>query len=87
MFYDQSAGEGRRFSAYRTLAIAAAAILVPPFIALAVVPMVVILIPVAFVVVPFMVPAFFGGAHASGIESKNILLWRPALAVAGAQHA
>jgi len=70
-----------RPSAQRVAAVCICALLVPPFVALALVPMALMLIPVAFVVLPFMITAFFPGAHANSIESKHIALWRPAVLI------
>ena len=82
MFYDESAkgrpwptAAGMRASTVRGAAVLGAAVLVPPFIALAVAPMLLMLLPVAFVAIPFMVPAFFGGAHANRSESIRNRKW------------
>jgi hypothetical protein len=86
MFYDESAkgrlrptAAGLRSSTVRGAAILAAAVLMPPFIALAIAPMLLMLLPVAFVAIPIMVPAFFGGAHSNHNESIRHRKWHPPL--------
>jgi hypothetical protein len=76
-----------RSKVLRAVMILAAAVALPPFFALAIAPMLLVSFPIAFVVIPFMIPAFFGGAHSSHVESVRIRSLRPApnarLAMAG----
>lgn len=61
----------------RVAAAVAALLLLPPFIALAVAPMLLLLVPVAIVGIPFMIPAFFSGTLSSRVELRRIESWRP----------
>ncbi len=70
-----------RIGPFRAVVVAVALVLMPPFVALAALPMLMLLLPVALVATPFMIIAFFGGAHANQVESKNIQLWRPSLVI------
>ena len=79
MFYDQPANS-QPVNFARLGAVLLTVILLPPFVALAIVPMLFMLVPVAFVVIPFMIPAFFGAAHSNQVESHRIRAWRGALA-------
>jgi hypothetical protein len=81
MFYDESASSRQPLNPSRLAMISVAIILLPPFITLAAAPVLLMLLPVAWVAIPFMIPAFFGGTHSNQVESHNIRLWRPALAV------
>jgi hypothetical protein len=60
---------------------AASVILLPPFVALAIGPMLLLLLPVALVAIPIMIPAFFGGARSNQVETVRIRSWRPSAAV------
>ena len=82
MFYDESATDWQPMSFLRLTTSVATAVLVPPFIALAVVPMTLMLIPVAFVAIPFMIPAFFPAAHSTTVETKQLESWRPPMGMA-----
>lgn len=55
----------------RVAAAMAALTLLPPFIALAVAPMVLFMVPVAIVGIPFMIPAFFSGSLATQQELRR----------------
>jgi hypothetical protein len=55
-------------------------VLVPPFVALAVAPMLLVLAPLALIALPFMVAAFFTGAADNHMETRRIDAWRPARA-------
>jgi hypothetical protein len=55
-------------------------ILLPPFVTLAVAPMMLMLVPIALVAIPVMIQAFFGAAYANRQESQHLQAWRPALA-------
>ena len=61
----------------RVVAVLVALMLLPPFIALAVAPMLLFLVPVAIVGVPFMIPAFFPGSLSTSLELKRVESWRP----------
>lgn len=69
--------EPRPNAALRTLAIIASVLLVPPFIALAVVPMLLLLLPVALICIPFIVPAMLSGSLAARSEDRQRASWRP----------
>ena len=81
MFYDQSARSGEPLTLPRVAMAAASLLLLPPFIMLAIVPMLLFLLPVALVAIPVMIPAFFGGAHTTQIEVVRMRSWRPTVAV------
>lgn len=61
--------QGCRIS--RLLAAASAVALLPPFVALALAPMLLMLIPVAIVGIPFMVPAMLSGSLAARSEARR----------------
>lgn len=68
----------------RVAAAVAAVFLLPPFIALAIAPMLIMLVPVAIVGIPFMIPAFFSGTLSASLELRRVESWRPrALATQG----
>src|SRR5262249_49227798 len=81
MFYDQAANDGRPFSLYRLTTSLATMLLLPHFIALAIAPMLLMLVPVAFVAIPFMIPAFFSGARSTRFEFQPVPVWRSAFAM------
>ncbi len=62
---------------FRRAGIGASVVLLPPFLVLAVVPMLVLLIPVAMVGIPFIVPALFSGSRAAREEQLRHQSWRP----------
>jgi hypothetical protein len=55
----------------------AAALLLPPFIALAIIPMLLFLLPVALIGIPFIIPALISGSLAARSEDKFRASWRP----------
>ncbi|HKU44850.1 MAG TPA: hypothetical protein VJR89_42115, partial [Polyangiales bacterium] len=61
----------------RVLATIATVLLVPPFIALAVLPMLLVLVPVALICIPFIVPAMLSGSLAARDEDVKRASWRP----------
>ena len=54
-----------------------ALILVPPFLVLAVAPMLLMLTPVALIGIPFIVPAMLSSSLAQRTEDKQRASWRP----------
>lgn len=54
-----------------------ALILVPPFLVLAVAPMLLLLTPVALIGIPFIVPAMISSSLAQRTEDKQRASWRP----------
>ena len=81
MFYDQSVNDGKPLSLYRVVTSLATVILVPPFNALAVAPMLLLLLPVTFVAIPFMIPAFFPAAASTTTEFQKVPAWRSEFAM------
>ena len=69
---------GRAHRRLRVLASAAALLLLPPFIVVAVAPMLLVLVPVAMVGIPFIVPALFSGSRAAYLEHRRSLGFRAA---------
>lgn len=61
----------------RVTATITAVILLPPFIALAVLPMLLFLVPVALIGIPFIIPALITGSLAAREEDKLRASWRP----------
>jgi hypothetical protein len=62
----------------RVSATVAAVVLLPPFIALAVLPMLLLLAPLTLICIPFMVPAMLSGSLAAREEDIQRASWRPA---------
>jgi hypothetical protein len=58
-----------------------AAIMVPPFVVLAIAPMLLILAPVALVAIPFMLSAFAGESRELTVEPRRLAAWRHAHAM------
>ena len=79
MFYDHPANTLPPLKPARIATVLLTAILLPPFVVLAIAPMLLMLVPVAFVAIPFMIPAFFGAAHSSQAECQRVRAWRGAL--------
>lgn len=61
----------------RVAATIMAVILLPPFIALAVLPMLLFMAPVALIGIPFIIPALITGSLAAREEEKQRASWRP----------
>ena len=83
MFHDPNHGVASGIA--RALFTWTAVVLVPPFAALAIAPMLLLLAPLALIALPFMVLAFFTGASDNHMETRRIDAWRagpPALATA-----
>lgn len=68
---------GRLHGVLRISMTIAAVVLLPPFIALAVLPMLLLLAPVALIGVPFIIPALLTGSLAARSEDKVRASWRP----------
>jgi hypothetical protein len=62
----------------RITATIAAVLLIPPFVLLAVAPMMLVLAPVALIGIPFIVPAMLSGSLAAREEDRQRASWRPA---------
>jgi hypothetical protein len=54
-----------------------AVVLIPPFVALAIVPLLLVLTPVAFIAIPFMLSAFAGEARDVVAAPKRLRALRP----------
>jgi hypothetical protein len=67
----------RSHSVLRVTATIATVLLLPPFIALAVLPMLLLLAPVALICIPFLVPAMLSGTLAARSEDIQRASWRP----------
>jgi hypothetical protein len=65
----------------RKVAIGLGIVLLPPFIMLALVPMMLFLLPVAIVGIPSMIVAFMSGSLATRAESRRMLSLRPRLSI------
>jgi hypothetical protein len=61
----------------RIFATTAAVLLLPPFLLLAVVPMLLFMLPIALIGIPFIVPALMSGVLAARTEDKVRASWRP----------
>jgi hypothetical protein len=72
--YSQSGIVNRRL---RVVATIASLLLLPPFIVLAVAPMLLLLVPVAMVGIPFIIPALFNGTVAAFLEDQRRASWKP----------
>jgi hypothetical protein len=77
MNQDEVPGSGRLQSVLRISMTIVAVLLLPPFIALAVAPMLLLLAPVALIGVPFIIPALLTGSLAARSEDKVRASWRP----------
>jgi len=67
-----------RAKVLRVVATLAALVLLPPFVALAIAPMLLLLAPVALLGIPFIVPAMLSGSLAARSEDRQRASWRPA---------
>jgi len=77
MNQDEVSGSSRLHRAVRISMTIVAVLLLPPFIALAVLPMLLLLAPVALIGVPFIIPALLTGSLAARSEDKVRASWRP----------
>jgi hypothetical protein len=77
MNQDEVPSSGGLHRVLRTSMTIAALLLLPPFIALAVLPMLLLLAPVALIGVPFIIPALLTGSLAARSEDKVRASWRP----------
>jgi hypothetical protein len=68
----------RAHAVLRVIATCFAVLLLPPFIALAIAPMLLLLAPVALIGIPFIVPAMLTGSLAARSEERQRASWRPA---------
>ena len=66
----------------RVAATIAGLILLPPFMMLALAPMMLFMLPVAVVAIPFMIPAFFSGSLEARAEIQRRVSLRPAFSLA-----
>jgi hypothetical protein len=55
-----------------------AAIMIPPFVVLAIAPMLLLLLPVALCAIPFMLSAFAGEAREVPVAPRRLAVLRPA---------
>jgi hypothetical protein len=77
MHQDEVSGSGRLRGILRVCTTVTAVLLLPPFIALAVFPMLLLLAPVALIGVPFIIPALLTGSLAARSEDQVRASWRP----------
>jgi hypothetical protein len=77
MNQEEVSGSSRLGGALRWVTTIVAVLLLPPFIALAVFPMLLLLAPVALIGVPFIIPALLTGSLAARSEDKVRASWRP----------
>jgi hypothetical protein len=77
MNHDDVPSSGRLRSVLRVTMTIATLLLLPPFILLAIVPMLLLLAPVALIGVPFIIPALISGSLAARSEDKVRASWRP----------
>ena len=75
---DDVPATARSHGLLRVTATIVTVLLVPPFIALAVLPMLLLLAPVALICIPFIVPAMLSGSLAARSEDIQRASWRPA---------
>jgi hypothetical protein len=71
MTTDGAVAEEKVHKLVRVTACAIAALLLPPFVVLAIAPMLLALIPVAMVGLPFLIPAMMSGSLAAGLEERR----------------
>lgn len=71
---NQDARTARLCRTARVIACSLAALLLPPFLALAVAPMLLLLVPVAMVGIPFLIPALLRGSLAVVAERRQARL-------------
>lgn len=73
-------GTRRSRGIFRVAVTIVTALLLPPFLLLAVAPMMLLLAPVALIGIPFIVPALVSVSLAARSEDKQRASWRPPLA-------
>jgi hypothetical protein len=54
-------------------------VLVPPFVMLAIAPMLLVLAPVALIAIPFMLSAFAGEAREVAVQPRRVRAFQPVL--------
>jgi len=86
MFCDESAKgpssrSQRRLKLFRFTMTGVMIVLLPPFFLLAIAPMMMVLIPVAFLVTAFMIPAFFSETHPTRLRPAHVRVWAFAPAI------
>jgi hypothetical protein len=69
----------RSYGVLRLIATGAAILLLPPFLVLAVAPMLLVLAPIALIGIPFIVPAMLSGSLAARSEDRQRASWKPPL--------
>ena len=67
------------WSVTRGASVLATILLVTPFVAFALAPVLLLLMPLAFIAIPFMVLAFWPGAAENHMETRRIRAWQPAV--------
>jgi hypothetical protein len=77
MNHDEVPSTNRLAGVLRVTTTIAAVLLLPPFIALAIIPMLLFLLPVALIGIPFIIPALISGSLAARSEDKLRASWRP----------
>ena len=71
---DTVTGPNQQRPFVRVCAVLAAGLLLPPFVLLAIVPMLLMLVPVAMVGIPFLIPALVSGPLAEHGQQRRIRL-------------
>jgi hypothetical protein len=77
MNQDHGARSGRLFGILRVASIWASVLLLPPFFLLAMAPMLLLLVPVAIVAIPFIIPAMFSGSWTTLADDRQRASMRP----------
>lgn len=70
-------GVRRQRGVVRVVATVATIFLLPPFLLLAVVPMLLFSLPIALIGIPFILPALCAGSLAARTEDQKRASWRP----------
>jgi hypothetical protein len=78
MEYPNDARSERILAILRKTSIWISVLLLPPFFVLAIAPMLLVLVPVAIVAIPFIIPAMFSGSLTALSEERQRASMRPA---------
>ena len=77
MDQDTTQRSERICNALRSASIGLSLLMLPPFLVLAVAPMLLFLCPVAMVAIPFVIPALLSGSLATSRERPKRMTWKP----------
>ena len=80
MSYDEStrgalSKSQRRLKLFRFTMTGVMIVLLPPSFISGIAPITLVLIPVAFLVIPFMISAFFGEMHPTRLQPAHVRVW------------